>query len=337
MQADCQKKIFEIIKREIQGKDSLGNVVGEILSLSQDAVYRRYRGETHLTIFELRKLCKHYNISVDSLFEINENKVVFDFQPLKEYDCSMDHYLKSMRTALMALEGQKNPELTILVNNTPVIQLLNFGHLVRFKLFFWAKTYLKVPEYKDKKFKYEKISPESLNTGYESLKLYNSVPSREVYDFELLRGFAREIYYYYEAQQFEDPNYAIYMFELLHRFVDHLHAQAKVGKKFTSNMEPSLTGGEFEMYLNETLNGNTTILYATEDYEGVYLGHNLLNFLHTSDQNYISDTKSVLHKQMANSSLISVVNEKQRNSFFSKLKLMIDSYKKKVELDLETI
>jgi hypothetical protein len=123
MQADYQKTIFEIIKRQTQGQDSLGNVVGDVLSLSADAVYRRYRGETHLTIYELEKLCKHFNISLDSLFEINKNKVIFEFQPLNEFDFSMDLYLESMRKALLQIKEQKNPEIIVLVNNTPIMQL----------------------------------------------------------------------------------------------------------------------------------------------------------------------------------------------------------------------
>ncbi|NRA11533.1 MAG: hypothetical protein HRT57_06235 [Crocinitomicaceae bacterium] len=334
MQADYQKTIFEIIKRQTQGQDSLGNVVGEILSLSQDAVYRRYRGETHLTIYELEKLCKHFNISLDSLFEINKNKVIFEFQPLDEYDFSMDLYLNTMRNALLAIKEQKNPEITILVSNTPIIQILNYPHLIRFKLFFWAKTHLQVKEFQNQKFKYEKISPESFNIGLDALKMYNSIPSKEIYDPELLRGFVREIYYYFESEQFEDPQYAIYMLDLLDRFVDHLKAQAAAGKKFVSTTEPPASGNNFEMYHNETLNGNTTIHYKTDDYEGLYIGHNLMNSVYTSDKAYIDDTVSILNKQMANSSVISSVNEKERNNYFSQVKRMIESFKKKIELEL---
>ncbi len=337
MQADPQKTIFEIIKRQTQGDASIGSVVGNILSISQDAVYRRFRGETHLTILELKKLCKHFNISLDTLFEINKNKVIFEFQPLDEFDFSMDLYLKSINRALTSITAQKNPNLTILVNNTPIMQLLNYPHLVRFKLFFWAKTYLRLDAFKDKKFKYEKIAPDSFNIGYEALKMYNAIPSKEIYDVELLGGFAREVFYYYEAEQFEDPNYAIYILDLLHRFLDHLKAQAIAGKKFVSTLEPPAIGNEFEMYLNETLNGNTTIVYKTDDYEGAYIGHNLLNSVHTTDRAYIKDTVSTLDKQMSNSSLISAVNEKQRNSFFSQIKRRIDSYKNKIQTDLEIL
>ena len=96
MRIDHQTTIFEIIKRKTEGKDSLGNIVGEILSISQDAVYRRFRGETLLTIFELEKLCKHFEISLDSLFEINKNAVLFDFRQLNEYEFSMARYLEKI-------------------------------------------------------------------------------------------------------------------------------------------------------------------------------------------------------------------------------------------------
>lgn len=335
MNTDHQSAIFETIKQQIQGKDSLGNVVGEILSISQDAVYRRYRGETHLTIFELEKLAKHFNISLDSLFSVNKNKVIFEYQPISNYDFSMMLYLKNMRDALSVVKSQKNPELIITINNSPIIQLMNYPHLMRFKLFFWAKTYLQMDAFQNQKFKYEKIDPETFNTGLEALKLYCQIPSKEIFDPELLRGFVREVYYYYESQQFEDPQYAIYILDLLLRFVDHLQAQAEVGKKFVSTTEPPAEGNDFEMYLNDTINGNTTIFYKTDAYSGVYFGHNILNSVHTTDQEYCEDSLNVLHKQLANSSVISKTNEKQRNNYFSQVKNMINNFKKKIEMDLE--
>lgn len=334
MNTDHQAAIFEIIKRQIQGQDSLGNVVGDILSISQDAVYRRYRGETLLTIYELEKLSKHFNISLDSLFNINKNKVLFDYQPIANYDFSMGLYLQNMLEALQVLKGQKNPELRISVNNTPVIQLMNYPHLIRFKLFFWAKTHLQIEQYKNAKFKYEKIDPEVFNTGHNALKIYCQIPSKEIYDPELLRGFVREVYYYFESQQFEDSNYAIYILDLLERFVDHLKAQAEIGKKFVSTTEPPASGNDFEMYHNETLNGNTTIYYKTDAFEGLYFGHNLMNSVHTTDKDYIEDSLAILNKQFANSSVISVVNEKERNNYFGQLKNMIQAFKKKIEIEL---
>jgi hypothetical protein len=334
MTTDYQTEIFEIIKRKIQGKDSLGNSVGEVLSISQDAVYRRFRGETHLTIYELEKLSKHFDISLDSLFGKNKSKVLFDFQPLGEFEFSMDNYLGNMLQGLKAIRSKKNPEMIITINNTPLLQLLNFPHLVRFKLFFWAKTHLQLKEYEDVIFKHEKISDQTFAIGKEMLFYYNSIPSKEIYDPELLRGFAREIYYYYNARQFEDPTYSIWLFDSLLRFLDHLMEQAKIGKKFIFGTQAPASGNDFEMYLNDTLNGATTIYFKNDEYEGVHIAHNLMNPLHTNDPIYIADSLGVLKKQLAHSSLISVANEKERNKYFHNIRAMIESYRKKIELDL---
>lgn len=334
MRTDHQTAIFDIIKRKTEGKDSLGNVVGDVLSISPDAVYRRYRGETQLTIFELEKLCKHFEISLDNLFELNKNTVLFDFAPLEEYEFSMASYLENILSGLKLIKAQKNPNLIITVSNIPLLQLLNFPHLVRFKLYFWAKTHLQLEEFKGKPFGYEKFNEETFAIGQEVLRIYNTIPSKEIYDATFLRGFVREVYYYFHAQHFTDPNYALYILELLERFVDHLQAQAEVGKKFTFGNEPPANGNEFEMYHNETMNGNGATLYKTDDFKGLYITHNLLNYLHTKDKVYYEDSLNVMNKQMANSSMISAVNEKERNSYFFQVKTMINNIKKKMELEL---
>jgi hypothetical protein len=59
-----------------------------------------------------------------------------------------------------------------------------------------------------------------------------------------------------------------------------------------------------------------------------------MNYLHTSELGYVADTKQIIDKQLANSSLISVVNEKERNNFFFDFEKMILSFRKKIEADL---
>ena len=56
----------------------------------------------------------------------------------------------------------------------------------------------------------------------EVLRMYNTIPSQEIYDATFLRGFAREIQYYFNARLFKDPEYAVYLIELTERFIDHL-------------------------------------------------------------------------------------------------------------------
>jgi hypothetical protein len=334
MAIDHQRQIFEIIKREIKGKDSLGNVVGDILNISQDAVYRRYRGETHLTINEMEKLSRAFSISIDNLFALNRTKILFDFQPLNLIDFSMDGYLENICNSILALKSQKAPSLIMTINNTPFLQLLNFPHLVRFKLFFWAKTHLQLKEYEKSLFKYEKISERTFQTGVTILKNYVTIPSKEIYDLDLLRGFAREIVYYYESQLFEDANDPIHLLNKLTELLNHLQHQAEEGRKFIYGTATPAFGNEFEMYFNETLNASTSYYYSTDNRTGLFISHNLMNTIHTSDPTYSKDSKQVLDKQLATSSIISKVNEKERNSYFFKIRNMIEKHKKRIELDM---
>ena len=53
-----------------------------------------------------------------------------------------------------------------------------------------------------------------------------------------------------------------------------------------------------------------------------------------TDKFYIEESQNILNKQMAISSIISVVNEKQRNIYFSGIKRMVDSYRQKIKTEL---
>lgn len=335
MQRDHQTAIFEIIKQRTADQGSLGEVVGEILSISNDAVYRRYRGETHLTIYELEKLCKHFNISLDALFQVDDFKVIFDFQPLDHFDWSMIAYLQRIEEGFKLVTSMPNPKLHISVNHTHLLQLLNFPHLVRFKLFFWAKTHIQVKEYQDVKFAYSKITEENFSLGRNILLMYNSIPSTELYDLELLRKLAQEIQYYFQAHLFEDPTFAIYLLDQLIEFAHHLKAQVAIGKKFIFDTQPPADGNELEAYQSDTANGFGTIFYQTDKAEGLYLAHNILNILHTQDPVYFDDSMRTLERQIANSSKISLVNEKVRNDYFHKMIRTVENVKQKMQLELE--
>jgi hypothetical protein len=61
-----------------------------------------------------------------------------------------------------------------------------------------------------------------------------------------------------------------------------------------------------------------------------------MNYLETTNQSYVSDSKMIIDKQVANSSLISIVNEKERNNFFYEFERTIQLFRKKIEADLES-
>ncbi len=335
MKEDIQTTLFQLIKNKIAGQDSLGNALSDVLSISPDAVYRRYRGETHLTVQEVKRLCNHYGISFDALIELEKGKVVFSYPPFETYDYKLESYLEGILLAFQKLKTLGEPEIILTIKNTHFFQLLNFPQLVRFTLYFWAKTHLRVEEYKDQLFKHERTSDAAFSLGKEILSLYNSIPSKEIFDLELMRGYLRQIHYYYKSHLFDEPEYAVFLCERVEMMSAHLKAQATVGKKFMYGTSAPASGNDFEMYLNETINTDSTFYYKGKGLEGLYISHNIMNHLQTEDPNYVADTKLILEKQLANSSIISAVNEKERNNYFYEFDRTIKMFKQKITSDLE--
>ena len=94
------------------------------------------------------------------------------------------------------------------------------------------------------------------------------------------------------------------------------------------------SGNDFEMYYNETINPDSTYCFKSKEKSGLYLTHNMMNYLQTTNEEYVQETDQIVDKLMANSSLISVTNERERNSFFHQVERTIIAFKQKIEYDL---
>ena len=335
MRQNIQTTLLEVVKQKIAKEDNIGNVLSDLLNISIDAAYRRNRNETPFTIDEVKKICQHFNISFDNLTNVKENQVLFEYSPLYNYDFSFDSYLDGLLAALKRLGSCTNPSITLTANNIALFQLLNFPHLTRFRLYYWAKTHLQIEEYQDQLFQEEKLTEHAYSVGYEILQRYVKIPTIECYDPEFLKGFMRQIQYYSSAHLFKDPEYPLQLMDEIKMMADHIKEQATLGKKFIYRQQPPVDGNQYDLYLNDTINADNTFYYSSKEQNGIYLVHNHLNFLHTSDSTYVQESKSILDKQFANSSLISKINEKERNSFFYKLDKTIESFRNKIKADLE--
>ena len=331
MVSGIQAKLFELIKQSLREDESMGLVVSDVLSLSTDAVYRRIRQETLMTIEELRKLCIHFDISFDSLMEMKAGSAVFSYLNLKEGQFTVEKYLEGILNGLSRLKSAKDATIYLSVNNVHFFQALNFPQIIRFRLFFWAKTHLMLPEFKTNRFAHEKISNEAFYMGREILSAYNRIPTTEIVDEEMMHGFLKQVLYYLESNLFEDPSYALFLADRVVMLNDHYMAQAEVGKKFIFGNEQPSAGNELKVYLTGTVNTDSTILYETSKASGVYLTHNIMNYLHTMDEEYVTDSKRILQRQIENSSPLSEVNAKQRIQYFRSMNQLVGKYKQRFE------
>lgn len=331
---DVQQRIFDEIKKQLPKDEKIAAVLMNTLFLSQDAVYRRLRGDVPLTIYETKTLCNAYNISFDEIDAYKKGVVTFNYLPLDRIGLNFESWLTGLRDGLQQIKKLENTKMTMSINDTPIFQLFNLPHLTRFKFFFWAKTYLKIPAYEHELFKRDKIDKKVLMIGIEAHNIYNSIPTTEIYSPETLRGTMRQIQYYLDAHLFEDPSYALELIDNLMDLVRHMKVQAEIGRKFPRGNEAPSAGNPIEMYFNETYISDNTYLVKSDSGSFVYLTHNIMNYLNSTDPYYIQESEFVLEKLINNSNLISQVNVKDRNRFFAELEGNVRAFRNKVEAQI---
>ena len=126
MNSGIQAKLFEFIKQSLNEDESIGIVLSDVLSLSTDAVYRRMRLETLMTIEEVRKLCIHFNISFDALIEMKSGNALFTYLQLNEGNFTIEKYLEGILNGLGRLKSINDAKLYFSINNVHFFQALNF-------------------------------------------------------------------------------------------------------------------------------------------------------------------------------------------------------------------
>ncbi len=333
---NLQKKLLSQIKNQIPSDLKLVDILSEKLNISLDAAYRRLSGKVPLTIFETKTLLDIYDISIGNITSGKKGKIMFKYNSLSSIDLDFESYLLGMRAEMREIKKFRNPKFTISINETPIFQLFNYPHLTRFKFFFWSKSYLNLPEFKNRKFKREKADRNLLEIGTEAHNIYNSIPSTELYCAETLRGILRQLEYYFESDFFENKSYVLELLDNLLGLSNHMKHQAEVGHKFAVGNEPNTSENSvFSMYWNATYLPDNTYFVGHEDGETTYFSHNIMNSIKTKNTDYNSDTKLVLDRLINNSVLISLNASKERNKFFSELERAIFALRKRVELILE--
>ena len=118
MSPKIQEELLQAVKLKLSPGETIGFALSEVLSVSQDAAYRRLRNETALTIDEVKKLCTVYKISFDALINQTKGNALFTYNPLNEYDFSLESYLEGILSAFNRLKALDDPKIILTCSKT---------------------------------------------------------------------------------------------------------------------------------------------------------------------------------------------------------------------------
>lgn len=325
---ELQQQFFQQLKNRLGAHLSLAEEVADQLGISTDSAYRRIRGEKPISLDELQKLCRHFKVSLDHLMNIDSNSIIFTGQWADASTFGFEKYLSAWLQNLRWIASAKKKMFIYEAKDIPLHHYYQFKSLTSFKFFFWMRTILSYDKYLNISFENFEAESGMYDTSLEIIKLYNQVPSAELWTYETVNSTLRQIEYFEAAGILKKRETAQFLYCEVDRLLAHIRDQAACGEKYMIGDKPEGKTNNFQLYFNEISTGHNTGLAETDDTLTVYLNHGVMNYIVTRDKNFCEQTKKSLENTMRKSTLISTVSEKERHRFFNVLHEKVEEGKK---------
>ncbi len=316
---DIQILLFNKITDQLPSHISLVDEVSEVLEISTDSAYRRIRGEKQISIHEVWKLCNTYKFSFDDLKGTSINTITFRSNLLDEQTFSFTSYFKALLKNFQFFGQNENAKIRFILNELNLLQIMQVPELLAFKLFFWQKSNLGFPEFKDQIFSSDSLNEDIKRLASEISALYIKIKTIELTTEETLNSYLKQIVFYNEAGYFETKEDAKKLCEKLLELTNHLKKQAEFGFKFQFGKYPTGEEGNFSLYHNDIILVDNTILVKTGNNEISYITNNAINLLFTFNGSFYNYNYHWSKNLIQKSSLISGIAEKERSRYFIKL------------------
>lgn len=311
-----QQVLLQKVKDIIPSHRSLADELAALLDMSPDSAYRRIRGETKLTLDEAALLCLHYQIPPDSLMEPIRGSVNFLYRSIKTVE-DFNRYLSAILDSINQIKRHKDGQLIYAGNDVPVFYHFMYPEHASFKVYFWLYGSLRINETQFPKFKFSDANPQTLELINKLFTSYQEIATTEIWSEESVKGTLKQIKYCWEAGLFENPKEAKVISQ---QYLDILKLIQERAQDF------GVKGGSNKLFYCETPIGNNCVLVKTPHPSMVYLGHQTIKTMITTNQDFCNETASFLEQLMKRSLLISGSATKQRNQFFQALTLPVQNF-----------
>lgn len=318
---NLQKSFFERIRKEhLSDNENLAREIAKFLHVSETSAYRRINGQTPLTFDELQRLAKYYRVSIDEhigLSMVGHSQLAFSWQSGFDHENAYQDFLNWL---LRDLEQTTETQGRIIFHakDFPVFFNFVYPEIGAFKSFFWQKALMRLPRFKSSSFSCENLPTDHLELGKRIFRRYAALDSMELWNDDVLNSVLKQIRYCHEVKFLSSKEDTVRLLSRLKDLVLLMRDMAEAGRKFLPG-EPSSEGGKFELYHNEVILGDNSILLEEGSSKRIYLSQNIIQGLITSEPAFVENSFRMKTNLFKNSLLLSNSAEKERMNFFGSL------------------
>jgi len=288
------------LKESVSPKVSLVEELADLLGVSTDSAYRRLRNETEFTLKEVYTVSKHFNISVDSLFSFKDDFVTCNYIKLTDSVDNFEKYLTNLSRQLKMLAGLENRKVIYAAEEIPIFHSLGAEPLRAFKLFYWQRSVLNIPEYQSKKFTLDIIPKKIMHIAADVHDYYMQIPSIEIWTDKTILTTVKQIEFYYESGAFKEKEDALLILKDMHNMADMMNHWAEQENKYPKAGKQQ----NFWLYNSDLIIGTNAIHVTTENFNSSYISFNTMNSLTTSNQSFCEEIEHWMKNLMKKSTLI---------------------------------
>lgn len=319
---NIQSAFLTEVKKRLPPNLSFADELAEILKISRDSSYRRIRGETILSLDEIKVICNHYKVSLDTLLSPSSTSVTFQFRAIGFENYTFFDWLKSIMSNLEMIHNLPDKQIFYSAKDVPVFQYFNSPGLAAFKIYFWVKTFIG-SDYQQDKFRFDLIQNELLSIAKKIWEKYMNIPSTEIWSEETIQITLRQIEFHYECGFFQNK-------QDIHKIIDEYSEMIKKIQENAASGTKGMDSVPFKLYKNDILIADNTILFKMGDKSVTFIPHNTFEILTTAQDSFCKQTEKHINALMNKAILISTTGEKDRNRFFNSIDAKIEELRAKI-------
>ena len=317
---NVQVSFFNHIKTLLPSHLSMVDEVAEILNISNDSAYRRIRGEKPISLEEMQKLATRFKISLDQFLHLQSDSFIFTGKLANATDHIFEKWMENLLQQVGFINSFSHKHMYYLAKDVPLMQQFLIPELIAFKSFFWRKSILHYEELKGQKFTLNTIEPRHIELSLKIIDVYNQIPSTDIWNIESINSTIRQIEFYREANAFETHEDIRLLYVGVFRLIDHIEKQADLGVKFPLGGKPMANSAPYNLFNNELILGDNTVLAELNSTKITFLNHSVINFVGTQDERFNAHMFDNFQNLIRKSTQLSSVGEKERTRFFNRIR-----------------
>jgi hypothetical protein len=236
---------------------------------------------------------------------------------LHQKEQNFEKYLEAILHDLEHIAACQDKHIICLSKDLLFFYNFAFRSIFAFRNFFWMKSIVQHPDFVQKQFSADLLTPEIEKLGKQIILAYNSIPSFEIWNTECINSLISQVEYYKEAGYFKKPADADEIYNDLRELIDHLKLQAETGVKLMPGESSQLKKNNLMFFYNRLTLGDNSILVSANGKKSAYLNYEVLNYIVTHDEAFCNNLHTNMQALIKRSTILSNVSEKQRNIFFN--------------------